>query len=102
MRTPHIPRVVAAALVMTSAMAAGVSTVAQETESPQRSIPIGIIGSLIVCTVLYVLMAAVLTGLIPYPLLNRPEPIAAGIDAFLDGLDAIIEKKSRPRLAYDG
>lgn len=58
-----------------------VSTVAQETESPQKAIPIGIIGSLIICTVLYVLMAAVLTGLIPYPLLNRPEPIAAGIDA---------------------
>jgi APA family basic amino acid/polyamine antiporter len=58
-----------------------VSTVAQETENPQKSIPIGIIGSLIVCTVLYVLMAAVLTGLIPYHLLNRPDPIAAGIDA---------------------
>lgn len=58
-----------------------VSTVAQETRNPQRSIPIGIIGSLVVCTVLYVLVSSLLTGIIPYRLLNSPDPIAVGIDA---------------------
>ena len=43
-----------------------VSTAAQEAKRPQRDMPIGIIGSLAVCTVLYVLMSLVLTGLAPY------------------------------------
>ncbi len=42
--------------------------------------PIGILGSLAVCTVLYVLVAAVLTGLVPYKELNVPDPIAKGVD----------------------
>ena len=58
-----------------------VSTVAQETRDPQRNMPIGIIGSLAICTVLYVLVALVLTGVVPYLLLNVPDPIAVGIDA---------------------
>jgi basic amino acid/polyamine antiporter, APA family len=58
-----------------------VSTVAQETRNPQRAIPTGIIGSLIVCTILYALVAAVLTGIVPYHFLNSPDPIAVGIDA---------------------
>jgi APA family basic amino acid/polyamine antiporter len=58
-----------------------VSTVAQETRNPQRNMPIGIIGSLVICSVLYVLVALVLTGVVPYSLLNVPDPIAVGIDA---------------------
>ena len=44
-----------------------VSTVAEETENPQRNLPIGILASLIVCTVFYVVVSAVFTGLISYP-----------------------------------
>ena len=58
-----------------------VSTVAQETRDPQRNMPVGIIGSLAICTVLYVLVALALTGVVPYLSLNVPDPIAVGIDA---------------------
>lgn len=58
-----------------------VSTAAQEAKNPQKDMPIGILGSLAVCTVLYILVAGVLTGLVPYPQLNVPDPIAVGIDA---------------------
>jgi APA family basic amino acid/polyamine antiporter len=46
-----------------------VSTVAEETENPQRNLPVGIIASLIVCTILYIAVAAVFTGMIPYSVL---------------------------------
>ncbi len=58
-----------------------VSTAAQEAKNPQRDLPIGILGSLAVCTVLYILVGLVLTGLVPYPKLAVPDPIAVGIDA---------------------
>lgn len=58
-----------------------VSTAAQEAKNPQRDIPIGIIGSLTICTLLYMAVAAVLTGIVPYSLLNVPDPIAVGVDA---------------------
>jgi len=58
-----------------------VSTAAQETRNPQRDVPLGIIGSLIICTLLYILVAGVLTGIVPYANLNVPDPIAVGIDA---------------------
>ena len=58
-----------------------VSTAAQETRNPQRDMPIGIIGSLLICTLLYILVAGVLTGIVPYADLNVPDPIAKGIDA---------------------
>jgi basic amino acid/polyamine antiporter, APA family len=58
-----------------------VSTAAQEAQRPQRDMPIGILGSLVISTVLYVLVAAVLTGLVPYGDLNVPDPVAKGIDA---------------------
>jgi APA family basic amino acid/polyamine antiporter len=58
-----------------------VSTAAQEARNPQRDMPIGIIGSLIICTLLYILVAGVLTGMVPYANLNVPDPIAVGIDA---------------------
>ncbi|HKY30269.1 MAG TPA: amino acid permease [Pyrinomonadaceae bacterium] len=48
-----------------------VSTVAEETKNPTRDLPIGIIGSLIVCTIFYVIVAAVFTGLIPFPELQK-------------------------------
>lgn len=47
-----------------------VSTVAEETKNPRRDLPIGIIGSLIICTIIYMIVAAVFTGIIPYDLLK--------------------------------
>jgi APA family basic amino acid/polyamine antiporter len=58
-----------------------VSTAAQEARNPQKDMPIGIMGSLVICTILYVLVAIVLTGVVPYNKLNVPDPIAVGIDA---------------------
>jgi APA family basic amino acid/polyamine antiporter len=58
-----------------------VSTAAQEAKNPQRDVPVGIIGSLLICTGLYAAVAYVLTGVVPYDQLNVPDPIAVGIDA---------------------
>jgi APA family basic amino acid/polyamine antiporter len=58
-----------------------VSTAAQEAKNPDRDMPIGILGSLVICTILYILTAAVLTGLVNYKGLNVPDPLAIGIDA---------------------
>ncbi len=58
-----------------------VSTAAQETRNPQKDMPIGILGSLAVCTVLYIAVALVLTGIVKYTELNVPDPIAVGINA---------------------
>ena len=57
-----------------------VSTSAQETKNPPRDMPIGNLGSLLICTVLYILVAVVLTGLAPYTRLNVADPIALGVD----------------------
>lgn len=56
-----------------------VSTAAQETKNPQRDLPIGILGSLALCTVLYIAVALVLTGVVHYTKLDVPHPIAIGI-----------------------
>ena len=56
-----------------------VSTASEEARNPQRDIPIGIIASLIICTVLYVAIALVLTGLIPWDQLNVPDPLAVAL-----------------------
>jgi len=48
-----------------------VSTVAEETRNPSRDLPIGIIGSLIISTLIYILVAAVFTGIIPFPVLKQ-------------------------------
>ncbi|MEW6173284.1 MAG: amino acid permease [Bacillota bacterium] len=56
-----------------------VATAAEETKSPQRNLPIGIIGSLAVSTVLYVLVTVVLTGLVPYGQLNVASPVATAL-----------------------
>ena len=53
-----------------------VSTTAQEAKNPQRDLPIGIILSLIICTVLYIGVAAVLTGMVPWQQVNIEAPIA--------------------------
>ncbi len=58
-----------------------VSTAAQEAKNPQRDMPIGILGSLAICTALYVLVSYVITGIVPYDRLNVPDPIAVGADA---------------------
>lgn len=58
-----------------------VSTTAQEAKNPQRDMPIGIIGSLIICTLLYCLAAFVMTGVVNYKQLNVPDPVAVAIDA---------------------
>lgn len=57
-----------------------VSTAAQESKNPARDMPIGILGSLVICTILYILVAGVLTGLVKYTSLDVPDPIAIGID----------------------
>ncbi|MFA6229479.1 MAG: amino acid permease [Rhodanobacter sp.] len=56
-----------------------VSTAAGEAKNPQRDMPIGILGSLLVCTVLYIAMAATMTGVAPFRMLNTPEPVATAI-----------------------
>ncbi len=53
-----------------------VSTAGAESKNPARDMPIGILGSLIICTILYILTSAVLVGIVPYTRLNDPAPIA--------------------------
>lgn len=57
-----------------------VSTAAQEAINPQKDVPVGIIASLAVCTLLYILVAGVLTGIISYTELNVAAPIALAVD----------------------
>lgn len=59
-----------------------VSTAGQEAKNPKRDLPIGIIGSLLICTVLYMCTAAVLTGVVPYTRLNSAAPVADAVNAF--------------------
>ncbi|HEX9106915.1 MAG TPA: amino acid permease [Longimicrobiales bacterium] len=58
-----------------------VSTAAQEAKNPQRDMPLGMLLSLAICTVLYILVSLVLTGVVHYSKLNVPDPMAVGIDA---------------------
>uniref|UniRef100_A0A7V4XUX4 Amino acid permease n=1 Tax=Acidobacterium capsulatum TaxID=33075 RepID=A0A7V4XUX4_9BACT len=58
-----------------------VSTAAQEARNPQRDMPIGILGSLVICTLLYIAVSLVLTGLVSYRSLDVADPVALGIDA---------------------
>lgn len=55
-----------------------VSTAAQESKNPQKDMPFGILGSLIICTILYIIVSGLLTGLKSYTLLNTPAPVADG------------------------
>jgi APA family basic amino acid/polyamine antiporter len=59
-----------------------VSTAGQEAKDPAKDMPFGIIGSLVVCTVIYMLVAAIMTLLVPYSTLNVPDPVAAVVDNF--------------------
>jgi APA family basic amino acid/polyamine antiporter len=58
-----------------------VSTAAQEAKNPKRDMPLGILGSLVICTILYILVALVLTALVNYKFLNVPDSLAVGIEA---------------------
>jgi APA family basic amino acid/polyamine antiporter len=71
-----------------------VSTTAQECKNPSRDLPIGILSSLLGCTVLYILMALVITGVVPYKELGVPDPIAVGVDKIvaLRGWAPIVQK----------
>lgn len=57
-----------------------VSTAAQETINPKKNVPIGIMGSLIICTILYIIVSLVLTGVVPYTSLSVPDPMAVAVD----------------------
>ena len=59
-----------------------VSTAGQEAKDPAKDMPFGIIGSLVVCTVIYMLVAAIMTLLVPYASLNVPDPVAVVVDSF--------------------
>jgi APA family basic amino acid/polyamine antiporter len=58
-----------------------VSTAAQEARNPQKDMPMGILGSLVICTILYILVSGLLTGIVHYSDLNVSDPVALGIDA---------------------
>src|SRR5262249_28720267 len=58
-----------------------VTTAAQEARNPQRDMPIGLLGSLVICTILFLAVAAMLTGLMHYSQLNVAAPVALAIDA---------------------
>jgi len=62
-----------------------VSTAGQEAKNPRKDMPIGILGSLIICTVLYMLTAAVLTGVVSFTKLNVAAPVATAVDTFGPG-----------------
>ena len=57
-----------------------VSTTAEEVRNPRRDLPIGLIGSLLIATALYIAVSLVLTGIVPYPELNVPAPVAFALD----------------------
>jgi APA family basic amino acid/polyamine antiporter len=59
-----------------------VSTAGQEAKDPKKDMPFGIIGSLVVCTVIYMMVAAIMTLLVPYQSLNVPDPVAVVVDSF--------------------
>ncbi|PZP61896.1 MAG: amino acid permease [Pseudoxanthomonas spadix] len=58
-----------------------VSVAAQESTKPQRDLPVGMLASLVICTVLYIAMAAVMTGLVPYAMLGTDEPVVTAVAA---------------------
>jgi basic amino acid/polyamine antiporter, APA family len=57
-----------------------ISTAAEETKNPQRNLPIGILGGLAVCTVIYVIVGIVATGLVPYAQLKAADPLAKALE----------------------
>jgi APA family basic amino acid/polyamine antiporter len=69
-----------------------VSTAAQEAKKPEKDMPIGILGSLIICTILYIIVAAILTGLVNYKDLDVRDPLAVGIDSTGVGWGSLLVK----------
>ncbi|GGJ05713.1 amino acid permease [Paenibacillus hunanensis] len=68
-----------------------VSTAAEEVKRPQRDLPIGIIASLAICTVLYIVVSLILTGIVPYNMLNVSDPVAFALQYIqMNGLAALI------------
>src|SRR3954464_9479423 len=59
-----------------------VSTAGQEAKDPGKDMPFGIIGSLVACTLIYILVSIVMTLIVPYTSLNVPDPVAVAVDAF--------------------
>ncbi|HJQ18084.1 MAG TPA: amino acid permease [Allosphingosinicella sp.] len=59
-----------------------VSTAGQEAKNPQKDMPIGVIGSLVICTILYILVSIVLTLVVNYKSLNVPDPVAVAVNQF--------------------
>ena len=57
-----------------------ISTAAEETKNPQRNLPIGILGGLAICTLIYVIVGAVLTGMVPYTELGVADPLAKALE----------------------
>src|SRR3546814_8719026 len=70
-----------------------VSTAAGEAKNPQRDMPIGILGSLVFCTVLYIAMCAVLTGMVDFRVLGTAEPVSTALDYYpsLGWLQTLVE-----------
>jgi APA family basic amino acid/polyamine antiporter len=58
-----------------------VSTTAEEAKNPKRDLPIGMIAALLICTILYIIVAAVLTGMVPLDVLDNEHPVAAALAA---------------------
>src|SRR3546814_13789182 len=58
-----------------------VSTAGAEARNPQRDLPIGILGALTICTLLYISVAAVLTGVVPFRELGVPDPLGVAVEA---------------------
>lgn len=56
-----------------------ITTTSEEAKNPQRDMPIGILGSLAICTLIYIAVAATLTGMVPYTELNHPAPVALAL-----------------------
>lgn len=69
------------------------ATAAREATNPQRDIPLGILGTLAISAVLYIAMAAVMTGMVPYPQLGVPAPVAVALDTYpqLDWLSWLVK-----------
>jgi APA family basic amino acid/polyamine antiporter len=62
-----------------------VSTTAEEAKNPQRDLPIGIIASLVICTLFYIVVAAIMTGIVPFKLLDDPAPLAKALTLIGEG-----------------
>jgi basic amino acid/polyamine antiporter, APA family len=92
-----------------------ISTAAEETKNPQRNLPIGILGGLAICTVIYVIVGAVLTGMVPYTELGVADPLAKALNsagfstiAWIFSLGAIVSMSAvllvfqygQPRIFY--